>query len=133
MKVTFTGSRNGMSHWQESQFVKLLHEWQITELHHGMSGRADIQAHDLARRCGRPDLRIVAHSSTLNAWRFECDADEIREPLPPLQRNHIMVDETEGVAAGPDGPERLRSGTWSTVRYARKQNREIRILERSTH
>jgi predicted Rossmann fold nucleotide-binding protein DprA/Smf involved in DNA uptake len=38
------------------------------------------------------------------------------------------VNETGVLVAMPDGPEELRSGTWATVRYARKQGKDGRII-----
>lgn len=131
MKITFTGTRHGVSHPQESQWVKLLWEWQVSELHVGVNGKADRQAVDIARRCGRP-IHIIGHPPNFPGWRADAwDVDEMREPKPPIARNRDMVDESEKVAACPDGPERLRSGTWATVRYARKLDRDVRILNRT--
>jgi len=42
-----------------------------------------------------------------------------------LARNRMMVDRAEMVIAFPRGPEVLRSGTWATVRYARKENKQV--------
>jgi hypothetical protein len=43
------------------------------------------------------------------------------EPKPYLERNHDIVDETTILIACPNGEERMRSGTWATVRYARQR------------
>lgn len=55
-------------------------------------------------------------------------SDEKREPLPYLARNCVIVDEADILLACPKGPEEQRSGTWATVRYARKQNKRIVIV-----
>jgi len=48
---------------------------------------------------------------------------------PPLTRNHDIVDCTELLIACPKSmKEELRSGTWATVRYARKLERPVIII-----
>jgi hypothetical protein len=128
MIVGFTGTRDGMTNFQKSQFINLLWEWRVTELHHGMSGKADAEAHDLARRCGPAGIWIVGHPSTLEKWYVKLDVDWENPREKPLVRNRDIVDESQRLIAAPKGDEVLRSGTWSTVRYARKLNRECRIL-----
>jgi hypothetical protein len=47
----------------------------------------------------------------------------------PTSRNHDIVDETELLIACPgELAEAVRSGTWATVRYARKLGRPIVIF-----
>ena len=41
----------------------------------------------------------------------------------------MLVDACEVLLATPKGPEKLRSGTWATVRYARKVGKRIVIIE----
>jgi hypothetical protein len=45
-----------------------------------------------------------------------------------LQRNRDIVDATDVLLAAPDGPERVRSGTWSTVRYAYRAGRGVLLV-----
>ena len=48
--------------------------------------------------------------------------DETDEPLPYLERNHNIVDNSEVLVAIPSTrDEVLRSGTWATIRHARKK------------
>jgi hypothetical protein len=47
-------------------------------------------------------------------------------PLPYLARNKVIVHHTEMMVAAPNGRvERLRSGTWSTVRFAKEKMKRI--------
>lgn len=56
-------------------------------------------------------------------------SDDIRDPLPPLERNHRIVDACDVLIACPkDAQEQLRSGTWATVRYARKQGKRVIVI-----
>ncbi len=55
--------------------------------------------------------------------------DETRKPKPYLKRNHDIVDESDILIGFPSSEEeRLRSGTWATVRYARKTGKRIYII-----
>jgi hypothetical protein len=71
----------------------------------------------------------VAHPSNLKSLQMkDCWAEEVRKPLPPLERNRNIVDVVDVLLAAPKGPEELRSGTWSTVRYCRKVQKPLAIL-----
>lgn len=52
------------------------------------------------------------------------------EPKPYLQRNKDIVHECDILIAVPVDPlvEEKRSGTWTTIRYARKLNKQIIII-----
>lgn len=138
MKIGFTGTRNGMAPEQEEAvrhiFAKLAtqHPPNQIELHHGDAIGADAQAARIAKAFG---FRVVAHpgynprNPEDTKWRaFSPHNDEIREPKPFVARDHDIVDETERMVATPAGrTEELRSGTWTTVRYAKKRSREIEL------
>ncbi len=117
MKVGFTGTRMGMTVAQAEELTRQLHRAGVTEFHHGDCRGADEQAHGCARSLG---VTIVGHPPTGNGLRAWCECDELREPAAYLTRNRNIVLETQLLIATPDGPERSRSGTWSTVRYARR-------------
>lgn len=95
-------------------------------LHHGDCIGADAQAHDAARALG---YHIVLHPPTNPSRRAYCSADEEAPPLEYLARNKRIVESSELLIAGPSGPERVRSGTWSTVRYARSLHLSVIILQ----
>jgi hypothetical protein len=86
-----------------------------TELHHGDCVGSDKAAHEVARQL---NLRIVIHPPVNGALRAYCVGDELRPEYDYLDRNRHIVEDTDWLIALPDGPERARSGTWSTVRYA---------------
>jgi hypothetical protein len=96
------------------------------ELHHGDCVGADADAHAIARALR---ARVVVHPPWVTKKRAFCHGNETRDPLPYLERNHHIVDETDMLIATPRGPELLRSGTWATVRYARQQGKVIVIIE----
>ena len=52
-----------------------------------------------------------------------------RAPQPDLDRNMVIVRETSFLIAAPAMEiEQLRSGTWSTLRYALRLGRPIHLL-----
>lgn len=124
MKIGFTGTQEGLTRKQEARFDVLL--MGLTgEFHHGDCIGADSEAHDIAREQG---FHIVIHPPVSWTKRARKSGDELRKPLPYLDRNRKIVDETEMLIAAPKGMEEKRSGTWATVRYARKLKRPIIIV-----
>jgi hypothetical protein len=126
MKVGFTGTQQGMTQAQLEKLHYLLSALEIEELHHGDCIGADIEAHVIGRVV---NLKIVVHppaNSGKRAWASH--ADEYRRVLPYLARNEIIVEETDCLFATPSGEEKLRSGTWATIRYARKRQKVVTII-----
>lgn len=53
----------------------------------------------------------------------------MREPAPYIVRDHAIVDEVQFLIGCPRKDiEELRSGTWATIRYARKQRRNLNCI-----
>jgi hypothetical protein len=128
MRIGFTGTRRGLTPLQinalRDQIVALGADW----FHHGDCVGADAVAHSLARVLG---LRVSIHPPTDPRQRAFCEgADRVCPEEPYLDRNHRIVRETDVLIACPgERQEVLRgSGTWSTVRYARKQGRPVIIV-----
>jgi hypothetical protein len=71
---------------------------------------------------------VHGHPPLNSAKRTFFPFDTQEDPLPYLERNKKMVDNSELLLALPIGVETLRSGTWSTVRYARKLGKPIVII-----
>ncbi len=126
--VGFTGTRIGLSEPQRAELVRQLHMLGTRSLHHGDCQGADVQCHEAGRSLG---LHIVGHPPTATGLRAFCECDELRGPKPFLVRNRIIVAESEILIACPDGPERLRSGTWMTVRHARRVGVPRLIISRT--
>jgi len=136
MKVGFTGSRHGMTGHQRmvlARFVEdhsflTFQEKYIQEFHHGDCIGADEQAHSAVRQY-HSTCKIVVHPPSIITVQAYCVGDESREPKPYLERNRNIVDETDMLIATPNTDyERQRSGTWSTVRYARSQGKQVTII-----
>jgi hypothetical protein len=126
MKIGFTGTRSGMTLRQRITLNEMILPNFTGEFHHGDCNGADREAHTVASRRG---FRIVTHPPTNDKLRAFCVANEVRDPLPYIERNQVIVDETELLIACPGGAdEELRSGTWATIRYARKLKRPTVIV-----
>lgn len=131
--VGFTGTRNGMSPRQKEHLKKFL-ECFASEFHHGDCVGADEEAHLIALEVGIP---IVIHPPAHTLYQAFCQSRHpgpnirVLGPLDYLDRNHGIVDSTSGLVAAPQTMmEKLRSGTWATVRYARKINKFVHVLPR---
>lgn len=97
-----------------------------TILHHGDCIGADAEAHEIAfeRHFG-----IVIHPPENHSKRAWKPIGEIRPRKPYLARNRDIVLETDFLVACPfEMKEQLRSGTWSTVRYAKKLAKPVIII-----
>ena len=72
---------------------------------------------------------IHLHPPTSDGRRAFIKADMQSEPLEYLQRNRAIVDASDELVAIPlQGFEEQRSGTWSTVRYARRCSLPVTII-----
>ena len=118
MRVGVTGSRFPRPDSAASRLRVLLSEWGATELHHGDCTGWDEQAFEVARALG---IKTIAHPPTNESFRAFTASDVVLPPAAYLDRNKAIVRAVERMIAAPDGPERQRSGTWSTVRFAKAQ------------
>jgi len=130
IKIGFTGTQQGMTPWQKLHVEMILkkakEDFQEIEFHHGDCVGADSDAHDEARKVGAD---IVIHPPENDSKRAFRGSKNIRQPKPYLSRNHDIVDETEFLIATPkEKKEVLRSGTWATVRYAKKLDKRGIII-----
>lgn len=127
MKVGVTATQEGATDQQLREFRLLLIQLGATELHHGDCVGGDAQAHAIARDLG---LKVVIHPPKNPKLRAFCEGDEVRREKDYIPRNHDIVDETDILIGMPKGPEVLRSGTWSTIRYAIKKDKPKHVIKR---
>lgn len=124
INVGFTGSRAGMTAKQTERFTQELSELKRSfenrhiVFRHGDCVGADAEAHKIVvdEFLGTTEI-FPCNITWARAW---CESETIHTPQPPLNRNKIIVDRSTYMFACPSGAEILRSGTWSTIRYARK-------------
>lgn len=116
--IGFTGTKVGMTP-DQLESVKAILIWAIPRwVHHGDCVGADAQFHKLAADRG---IKVHIHPPVDPKLQARLKGDISDEPLPYLERNRVIVRNANLLIAAPDSPtERVRSGTWSTIRYARK-------------
>lgn len=130
--VGFTGTRKGMTLNQRLDLIEVLKKaWRVGELnllHHGDCIGADSEAHDIAMTL---DYEVHLHPPKDDRRRaFKNDWLMYTEPKEYHFRNRDIVDCCDLLIAAPDtAHERLRSGTWSTIRYARRIGKTVVILK----
>ena len=128
-KVGFTGTQDGMTERQRIAVANLLMTIEGCEFHHGDCVGADKEAWEFARLL---NYRTICHPPIKSKLRAFTENNEEMPAKPYLDRNKDIVNESEILIVCPKGMyEVLRSGTWSTKRYAEKCNRngkKIKII-----
>ena len=126
MKVGFTGTRKGITLYARNKLFSVLRELMGNEFHHGDCIGADASAHTVASAL---EMEIHIHPPLEARARARTTGDVIYPPEHYLDRNHKIVDATQVLVACPNGvKEELRSGTWATIRYAKKQKKPIVMI-----
>lgn len=130
MSIGFTGTKLGMSDKQHWAVVSLMGKFigEHGEFHHGDCEGADVQA---ARIANWFHYKIVCHPPMDGKHRgwFKYNT-ETRPRYDYIVRDRNIVNETNVLIATPHGIEIARSGTWTTVRYARYLGQPIYIVKR---
>jgi hypothetical protein len=125
----FSGSQDGITPQQRGWLVRTMHSIGMTEFHHGGCVGSDEEAHRIALECFTEPAEkpIKVHpASGVAPWKVSgvClrphPLVEVLPPKKPLLRNRDIANPAQILLATPNSEERLRSGTWATVRYARK-------------
>jgi len=133
MRIGFTGTQIGMSMAQKNELHAFLRKAKMlegeVEFHHGDCIGADDEAHDIAALVG---CDIIIHPPTNPKKRVFREGFKRRaNPLPYLERNKRIVNSTTVLIVAPKSDtEELRSGTWSTYRYAKAMGKTIVLLNR---
>jgi hypothetical protein len=138
----FTGTQDGMTKTQRELFYNLCRHFEPGQLHHGDCIGADKNAQELylsamyyRYQAGRGSTCVMIHPPIKDDKRAFCTKPHSNvlfhsyEPKDYLDRNHDIVDACDILIACPKShTEELRSGTWATIRYARKRFRPVIIL-----
>ena len=126
----FTGTQEGMTHDQRMIFVDAILYFNPVQFRHGDCVGADKEAHDIVRAM-LPDCNIVVHPPIKGDKRAFCNADIVLATREYLDRNRDIVDCCDILIAAPkSAKEELRSGTWATVRYAKKSCKPVKLILR---
>ncbi len=115
-----------MTPLQRATFVRALDICGET-LTHGCCVGADAEAH-AAGLLFKMDVR--KRPSNLKSQRAPCEGGRyVAEPEAPLKRNRKIVQNSDILMAAPKGyDEEQRSGTWATIRYARRSGVPVLII-----
>jgi len=129
VNVGFTGTQNGMREDQRVAVKRLLAELYTSnddEFHYGACIGADTQAVWAALEIGYTVLAYQANNVAQSKHGLIPQDAILVTPMAALTRNKRIVDNTDILVVAPQRvSETLRSGTWATVRYARKQGKPI--------
>jgi len=127
IKIGFTGTQRGWTYEQMVAVKKFLMQKQPFDLHHGDCIGADAEVDRLSYPMSH---HTYVHPPINNYKRaYTKTFVDIREPKEYIARNHDIVDETDFLLATPgEKEEQLRSGTWATIRYARKKGKQVVII-----
>lgn len=129
----FTGTRHGMTRAQKTGLWNTFQNYDPYEFCHGGCIGADAECHVLFQKwSANRGYPIIVYPSNVDRLRalFEVDDNvRIEPPQPPLVRNRDIVNSCHVLVAAPSSAEEeMRSGTWATIRYARKVNRRIVLI-----
>ena len=131
----FTGTRQGLTPEQHKGLYDLVLSvlYDIDEIRHGGAVGADTQFHSIVGHIGALD-KVIVYPSNVNGARgalarLEGQAWRVEPAMDPLVRNKLMVALSDHIFAAPyTFHEITRSGTWSTIRYARRVRRPVTIV-----
>jgi hypothetical protein len=115
-----------MTQEQKLTFARVLIEQycleKILQFHHGDCVGADADAHRIVRVL-MPSVKIHIHPPDITTHQAEMKGDIYHLPKEYLTRNRNIVHVAHILIATPfELKPKLRSGTWSTIRYAVKSN-----------
>jgi hypothetical protein len=135
IRIGFTGTRQGMSIDQETDFIlylfSLSFEYRITEFHHGDCIGADAQAHDIIAS-NFHETKIIIHPPIKTSWRAYKKGDFIYHPEDYLGRNREIVKSCDILLAAPFSKSDRRGGTWYTIRYAELKRAKVVVFNNNS-
>ena len=131
MRIGCTASRHGVSGEPleriRERLTTLMGRNEVYELHHGDCVGGDVQIATIARELG---YLVIGHPPTNNKFRAFFNSDSELPPAEYIARNHAIVDISEIMLCAPSGSEaeQPRSGTWATIRYARREGKTVEVF-----
>jgi len=136
IKIGFTGTQSGMTLEQKKTVQRILLSFVedenifISEVHHGDCIGADENFHKIIKAYDHfLGIAIHIHPPIKAIKRAFCDGTVLHKEKSYLVRNHDIVDACNVMIATPgEREEQLRSGTWSTIRYAKKCDKALHII-----
>ncbi len=129
MILGFTGTRRGMTPAQRAALADCVSALPARAVHGGAVG-ADEEFDAFLVRIGMAPQNIDVYPASAGRWIKWVDAGRTTYAVAePLVRNRTIALGCDYLVAAPaTAHEVLRSGTWATVRRARRAGRSIVIL-----
>lgn len=138
VRWAFTGTQRGLTHAQYLALDNVIRDeilMSAVSIAHGGCLGADIEFHELLLqfRLGPQTTVYPSNIPKKSAFDNLQGVDKygvtIREPRDPLERNRYMIHRCDRLLACPGEMEEVvRSGTWATVRHARRCHRRITFV-----
>lgn len=134
IKIGFTGNRYGLKPEQEEQIKLLLDKYDNIIVSHGDCVGSDTEFHNICinYKNTHSDKKITIYIFPPNNPKLRAfnKGDVLMEERPYLERNLNILKNSSILIACPidKNKEELRSGTWSTIRQARKLNIDTYIF-----
>ena len=133
MKLGFTGTQVGMTPMQLLKVAQMIAKNSIEESHSGDCIGADKEFLDLVYMANSnkeyEPIKTVGHIPSNNSKRAFCKYDSECVPNPYLDRNRDIVDASDVMIGTPkENEEQQRSGTWATIRYAKKTGKKLVVV-----
>lgn len=127
-RIGISGTQEGLTPEQREWAQAYIARCKPAELHHGDCVGADGQIHDITRAVS-PGTCIVIHPPDYDGKRAQKSGDKFRAELPYLAMNKKIVGETDLLVGFSRLPHEIqRSGTWHTIRHARKAGKPVIVV-----
>lgn len=127
--VGITASRSGLFTLQLARLARALADLRIKhdDFRHGDCVGGDAEGHEIAVRLGYHTIAHPPSNPKLRAWTVN---NEVLPVEDYLKRNRAIVDASAVLIGCPTKPEKdaPRSGTWATIRYARRVGRAVGVI-----
>jgi hypothetical protein len=128
--ICTTGSRQGPTDAQKETFILLRGQMAYAHMRNGAAEGWDRFA---ATHWSMGDCEFWPSNSDQEYWARKfvsgSEVHRVHAIRAPLDRNRTMVNESHGVIAAPmSSAEVMRSGTWATIRYARKAGKPVLVI-----
>ena len=125
--IGVTATRDGLTALQTKWLLEFLEKNRALTLHHGDCIGGD---NEIATMFSNHGSYVIAFPGSTVHKRALCKANDLTFPWSDnLVRNRFIVNHVELLLAFPNSVSELqRSGTWFTIRYARKQRIPMFII-----
>lgn len=117
-----------MTQAQKDRVKALLLELKPSRVNHGDCIGADAEFHALVKEL-LPECEVYVYPCIIHKKRAYCKGHFVFPADIPLARNKTIVNCSNELAACPnESEEKVRSGTWATIRHARKEGTKVHLF-----